>query len=149
MGVYYCPERESTGPLPNNGCPIVERLYCRNVFIEPLPGNGHMRHNIMYVEPRKRHLKIQRIQVRRAWRPCSGSSSAYPSTMTCVIENISHTTPKCAGAPSRILPTIAHKLNVSRHMLIWIFFLFWYVKFVSKICPHTGSCILCNKPLIM
>jgi hypothetical protein len=37
-------------------------------------------------------VKIQRIQVRRAWRPCSGSSSTYLSVMIGVIENISRST---------------------------------------------------------
>jgi hypothetical protein len=40
-------------------------------------------------------VKIQRIQIwRGAWRPCSGSCSTYPSVMTGVTENISHSTAK-------------------------------------------------------
>jgi hypothetical protein len=34
-------------------------------------------------------VKIQRIQIRQAWRPCSGSSSTYPSVKKGVVENIS------------------------------------------------------------
>jgi hypothetical protein len=33
-------------PLPSNGCPIVERLCCGNVFTDPLPSNEYTRHNI-------------------------------------------------------------------------------------------------------
>jgi hypothetical protein len=33
------------GPLPSNGCPIVESV-TTGLFTEPLPSNGHMRHNI-------------------------------------------------------------------------------------------------------
>jgi hypothetical protein len=49
MDVYCCPELASTGPLPGTGCPVVERLCHGNVFIEPLPSNGHMRHNIYHL----------------------------------------------------------------------------------------------------
>jgi hypothetical protein len=41
MNVYCCPERESTGPLPNNRCPaIVERLCHGNVFVDSFPSSG-------------------------------------------------------------------------------------------------------------
>jgi hypothetical protein len=43
----------------------------------------------VYVSPQ---VKAQRIQVRRSWRPCSGSSCTYPSGMIRVFENISHST---------------------------------------------------------
>jgi hypothetical protein len=47
MEAYCCPERASTGPLPNNECPPITESSCRgNAFTEPLPSNGHMRHNI-------------------------------------------------------------------------------------------------------
>jgi hypothetical protein len=47
-------------------------------------------HTGFYVSPQ---VKILRIQIwRGAWRPCSGSSSTYPSVMTGVTENISHST---------------------------------------------------------
>jgi hypothetical protein len=39
-------------------------------------------------------VKIQRIQIWRAWRPYSESSSTYQSVMIDVIENISHSTAK-------------------------------------------------------
>jgi hypothetical protein len=42
-------------------------------------------------------VKIQKIQIRWAWRPCSGSSSPSPSVMIGVIENISHSTAKMSG----------------------------------------------------
>jgi hypothetical protein len=38
------------------------------------------------------------------------------------------------GAPSCILSAITCKLNVSGHMLMWMFF--WYVELVPKACPH-------------
>jgi hypothetical protein len=44
--IFFCPECVFTGPLPSNGCPIVERLFCRNVFTDPLSSNGYTRHNI-------------------------------------------------------------------------------------------------------
>jgi hypothetical protein len=34
------------------------------------------------------------------------------------------------------LSALIHKLNVSGHMLIWTFFLFWFVGLVRKVCPH-------------
>jgi hypothetical protein len=40
MDVYCCPERASTGPLPSNGCPLVERLCHGNVFVDSFPSNG-------------------------------------------------------------------------------------------------------------
>jgi hypothetical protein len=44
-------------------------------------------------------VKIQRIQVWRAWRPCSGFSSTYPSVMIGVILRTSRIARlKCAGA---------------------------------------------------
>jgi hypothetical protein len=36
----------------------------------------------------------------------------------------------------RILSAVVHKLNVSGHMLIWTFSLFWYVELVPKIWQH-------------
>jgi hypothetical protein len=33
-----------TGPLPSNGCPIIERLYCGNVFTDLLPSNWYIHH---------------------------------------------------------------------------------------------------------
>jgi hypothetical protein len=48
MDVYCCSLRESTGPLPSNGCPIVERLCCGYMFTEPLPSNRYMLHNIHF-----------------------------------------------------------------------------------------------------
>jgi hypothetical protein len=46
MDAYCYPKRTSTFPLPSNGCSsIVERLCHWNVFTEPLPNIGHMRHN--------------------------------------------------------------------------------------------------------
>jgi hypothetical protein len=39
-------------------------------------------------------VKIQRIEVRLAWRPRSGSSSTYPLVMLDVTENILHSTAK-------------------------------------------------------
>jgi hypothetical protein len=45
----YCSEGLFTDPLPSNERPIAERAGSRgNVFIESLPSNGSMRHNIMY-----------------------------------------------------------------------------------------------------
>lgn len=39
-------------------------------------------------------VNIQRIQIWQAWRPCSESSSTYPSVTIGVIENNSHSTAK-------------------------------------------------------
>jgi hypothetical protein len=39
-------------------------------------------------------VKIQTIQIWRAWKPCSGSSSIYVMVMLGVIENISHSKAK-------------------------------------------------------
>jgi hypothetical protein len=37
------------GPLPSNGCPsIIESVCFGNVFKQPLPSNGHMRHSINF-----------------------------------------------------------------------------------------------------
>jgi hypothetical protein len=43
-------------------------------------------------------VKMQRFQIWRAWKPCRGSSSTFPSVIICVTENISHSTSKmCRG----------------------------------------------------
>jgi hypothetical protein len=47
-------------------------------------------------------VKTQRIQIWRAWRPRSGSSSTYPSGMIGVVENISQNTVKMCR--STIMP---------------------------------------------
>jgi hypothetical protein len=45
--VFRCQECMFIGALPTNGCPSIVKLVCiGNVFTEPLPSNGHMRHNI-------------------------------------------------------------------------------------------------------
>jgi hypothetical protein len=67
--------------------------------------------------------KIQRIQMwRGAWRPCSGSSSAYPSVMTSPI----------ARSTSTHVRYVTHELNISGHMLMWIIFLVLCVELVPK-----------------
>jgi hypothetical protein len=66
-------------------------------------------------------VKLQRIQIWRAWRPCSGSSSTYPSAMILGTSRTARL--QCAGAPSCALSAMTHKLNVSGHVLMWIFFL--------------------------
>jgi hypothetical protein len=71
-------------------------------------------------------VNIQRIQIWRAWKSCSGSSSTYPSVMIGVVENISHGAAKMTDNwidHDSILSAIAHKLNISIQMLIRIFFL--------------------------
>jgi hypothetical protein len=70
--------------------------------------------------------KSQIVQVRRSWRPCSGSCSADPSVMIGVVENISHSEAKvCRSTIMHVQHSFSwsHKLNVSRHMLLWTFFL--------------------------
>jgi hypothetical protein len=46
MDVCCCPEHASTGPLPSNGCPIVDRLCHGKVFVDSFPSNGYTCHNI-------------------------------------------------------------------------------------------------------
>jgi hypothetical protein len=47
--VFCCQKCVFTGQLRSNECPsIVERLCCWNVFTDPLPSNGYIRHNIKY-----------------------------------------------------------------------------------------------------
>jgi hypothetical protein len=53
-------------------------------------------HKGLQVSPQ---VNIQRMQVRRAWRPCSGSSSTYPSRM--LVRTSRTARLKCFGAPSR------------------------------------------------
>jgi hypothetical protein len=48
-------------------------------------------HNGLYMTLQ---VKIQRIQIRRVQRPCSGPSSTYPLVMIRVTENISHSMAK-------------------------------------------------------
>jgi hypothetical protein len=46
--VFWCQEWMFNGLLPSNNChSIVEGFCCGNVFTDPLPSNGHTRHNIM------------------------------------------------------------------------------------------------------
>jgi hypothetical protein len=48
------------------------------------------------------------------------------------IENISHSAAKCAGAPTCIPSAVTHKLNVSGHMLMRTFVL-WFVDLVPSL----------------
>jgi hypothetical protein len=50
-----------------------------------------------YVSPQ---VKIHTIQIWQAWRPCSGSSSAYHSVMIVLLRTSRIARLKCAGAPS-------------------------------------------------
>jgi hypothetical protein len=64
------------------------------------------------------HVNIQRIQVRRAWRPCS--ILLYLSIRHDMLLRTSRKARlRCAGAHSCILSAVTRKLNVSGHMLIW------------------------------
>jgi hypothetical protein len=52
----YCPRMRVIGPLPNNECPIAESV-TPGLSTEPLPSNGHMRHNINEVSFYMQSLK--------------------------------------------------------------------------------------------
>jgi hypothetical protein len=45
--VFCCQEYVFIGPLPSNGCPIVDSACFGNVFTEPLLSNGHIPHIIL------------------------------------------------------------------------------------------------------
>jgi hypothetical protein len=45
--VFCCQECVFIGSIPSNECPIVESVCFGTTFIEPLPSNGHVHHNIM------------------------------------------------------------------------------------------------------
>jgi hypothetical protein len=47
--VFCCQECVFIGPLPNNGWPTVREHNFGIIFTEPLPSNGHMRHNTYWV----------------------------------------------------------------------------------------------------
>jgi hypothetical protein len=70
---------------------------------------------------RRLHMKIQRIRIRLAWSPYSGSSSTYPSAMTGVIGNISHGRAKmCRNTIKHIphlcwLPGKGKDIPITRH----------------------------------
>jgi hypothetical protein len=55
-------------------------------------------------------VKIQRIQIWRAWRPYSGSSCTHPSVMIGVIENIWHSAAKMCRS------TIMHSFSYKSQM---------------------------------
>jgi hypothetical protein len=94
-------------------------------------------------------VKIQRIQVRRAWRPCGGSSSTYPSVMISVTENISH------GKAKMCRSTITHvPHSCSDCQWLWqahvkgiVCKLTWqsmgtYQTITNNPCPHTDAELL-------
>jgi hypothetical protein len=71
-------------------------------------------------------------EVWRAWRPCSGFSSTYPSVMINVTENISHST---ANFSEQYYFSYNSQMNVSGHMLIYIY-IFSYVGLWNS-CPNS------------
>jgi hypothetical protein len=82
-------------------------------------------------------VKIQRIQIWGAWRPCSGSSTTYPSVMIGVIENISHSAAKTCR--STIMHSFSYNSQVKcfrTHVDTDIFSLFWCMELVPIVCPH-------------
>jgi hypothetical protein len=82
-------------------------------------------------------VKIQRIQIWRTWRPCSGPSSTYPSAM--ILRTSRTVRLKCAGAPSCmycILSAITYKLMSADTCWCGHFFLFWCVKLVPRVYPQ-------------
>jgi hypothetical protein len=66
------------GSLSNNRClSIIASVWCGNVFTEPLPSNGHMRHNIfivdyglysLYLQTTARDAVIESCNVSKAFR---------------------------------------------------------------------------------
>jgi hypothetical protein len=89
--------------------------------------------NYFLVSPQ---VNIWRIQIWWAWRPWSGSCSIYPSVMIGVIENILQAQLKYAKPSSCILSAITYNLNISKLILIWTFFVFWYMELVPNLYPH-------------
>jgi hypothetical protein len=67
-----------------------------------------------------------KIEIRRAWRPCSEFSSTYPHVIMDAIENIYYSTEKCSEPPScmcTLLSAVTRKLNDSEHMvIIYVYF---------------------------
>jgi hypothetical protein len=55
--VFCCQECVFIGPLPSNGCPVVEHVCSVNVFIESVPSNGHLRHNIQGLDKILEHCR--------------------------------------------------------------------------------------------
>jgi hypothetical protein len=104
--------------------PICIPLLPHSLYM-PCPSHPHWLYYSNYiwrsVQVMSSQVKLQRIQVRRAWRPRSESSSIYPSVMIRVIEKTSHTTRlKCAlvaWCMCTVVSVIIYKLNISRHML--------------------------------
>jgi hypothetical protein len=88
-------------------------------------------------------VSIQRIQVRRAWRPCNGSSSTYPSVMTAVTENISHSMAKLYRGTIMDSSSYNSRIKCFRaHVSMLILYFVCYVDLVPKVCPQP-SVTLC------
>jgi hypothetical protein len=69
-------------------------------------------------------VKIQRIQIWRVWRPCSGSSSTYPSVMIGVTKNISHSTAKMCS--STIMHSFSSNSQIKRFRTHVDVGIFWF-----------------------
>jgi hypothetical protein len=89
-----------------------------------------------------RQEKIQRIQIWRAWRPCSGSSSTYPLVMIGVIENILHSTAEmCRNAITRVDYSFSYNSQIQcfrTHADMEFIFLFYQTKQEKM---STSACI--------
>jgi hypothetical protein len=88
-------------------------------------------------------VTVPRIQIWRARRPWSGSSSTYLSNMIGVNENISHSTAMMCRN------TVIHSYICNSQMFPDIcryghFFMFWYVELVLTVCLRL-SVTLCIK----
>jgi hypothetical protein len=87
----------------------------------PFVVNGNCIHKGFCVSPQ---VKTQRIQVRWAWRSCSGASCNYPSIMLHVVGNISHSTVKMCR--SSIMHSLSHNSQIKCfqayvHMGVFLF----------------------------
>jgi hypothetical protein len=80
--VFCCQECVFIGPLRSSGCPVVERLCFGNMFIKPLPSNGHMHHNIITAF----HLSV-RLKVVVLSKVCILCHVAVFCIMRCFVEN--------------------------------------------------------------
>jgi hypothetical protein len=78
-------------------------------------------------------VKIQRVQIWRAWRPCSGSFSTYPSVTISVIENISHSTAKMCRSTTMHVPRSCSDCQ-------------WYISVLVACKPMWASRTVTNNP---
>jgi hypothetical protein len=130
-------------PFKDAGAVVDSLIGIHSVMVKCLfVVNSSCVHKGVCVSPQ---VKLERIQMWRAWRPCSGPSSTYPSVMIGVIENISHSTAKICR--STIMHFFSYNLQIRcfrASIDMDILFLSWHMELVPSVCRHLSVTFCIN-----